>query len=308
MATLEEIAAALAQRLEESVSVVVGRRGVDAQIEAAKLALADDAAEAFRELGRDCLHDMRQRTAVPYTADAELDRNEVFVVDDADDLAELSDLSSLSDLAATLPITPPRDLDIGIQFYAVVVGDNARVVLVRRTDPKITYRQGRWLAIAGERLTKLDEPAFSFSPGFDFVLGPEWAVILSQASFERLFREIGLIEKHVQSWISGITDYLPMEAASEAELLRVAREDSRTWRRLREIRRRGHLSRVDLAEVRKYAGQVGLDPAAIVRDDKLVFDPADRFSFLHLLNEDLYRGPLTDITFEAQRKAEAGGS
>ena len=150
-------------------------------------------------------------------------------------------------------------------------------------------------------------PALSFAPGFDFLLSPAWAVILNQASFERLFREIGLIDKHVQGWVRGITDHLPMEPASEAELLRVAHEDSRTWRRLREIRRRGHLAQVDFSEVRRYAKRVGLDPASVVRDGQLVFDPAERFSFLHLLNEDLYRGPLTDVTFEAQRKAAAGG-
>lgn len=306
MADLEGIREVLTERLTESVSVVVGRQGADGDIEAAKLALAHDASEAFRDQGHDCLQDLRRRRAVPYTVDAELDRNEAFVLDDPDDLAELSDLTALADLAATLPITPPRDLGLGIQFYGVVFGDAARVTLVRRSDPKIAYRRGRWLAIAGERLTKLEEPAFSFAPGFDFLLGPGWAVILNQASFERLFREIGLIEKHLLGWVTGITDHLEMEPASEAELLRVARDDSRTWRRLREIRRRGHLAKVDLAQVRKYAKKVGLDPQAIVHNGKLVFDPAGRFSFLHLLNEDLYRGDLTDVTFEAQRKAAAG--
>ena len=38
---------------------------------------------------------------------------------------------------------------------------------------------------------------------------------------------------------------------------------------------------------------------------RLTFDPAQRFSFLHLLNEDLYKGQLTDELFEAQRKARA---
>lgn len=120
------------------------------------------------------------------------------------------------------------------------------------------------------------------------------------------FREIGLIDKHVRGWVTGITDRLPMTPASEAELLRVAREDSQTWRRLREIRRRGHLARVELADVLKYANKVGLDPKSIVRQGKLVFDPGIRFGFLHLLNEDLYRGDLANVTFEAQRKAATG--
>ena len=306
MASLEEVRSEIAARLGEAVSVVVGRRGDDGPVDAAKLALADDAAAAFRDLVSDTLQDLGRRTAVMYTVDAELDRNEVFVLDQADDLAELADLTALADLAATLPITPPRDLDLGIQFYAVILGDASRVTFVRRTDPRIAYRGGRWLAVAGERLTKLEEPAFSFSPGFDFALGPGWAVILNQASFERLFREIGLIDKHVQGWVSGITDHLPMDAASEAELLRVAHEDSRTWRRLREISRRGHLAGVELADVRRYARKVGIDPNSIIRDGALVFDPGTRFGFLHLLNEDLYRGDLTHVTFEAQRKAAAG--
>ncbi|MGH9119061.1 MAG: Kiwa anti-phage protein KwaB-like domain-containing protein [Acidimicrobiales bacterium] len=306
MASLDDVKADVAARLDETVSVIVGRKGADGEVDAAKLAIADDAAQAFRDLARESLEDLGRRQSVPYTVDAELDRGEVFVLDDADDLAELADLTELAELAATLPITAPRDLDLGIQFYAVVLGDTTRLTFVRRTDPRISFRSGRWLAIAGQQLTKLEEPAFSFSPGFDFLLGPGWAVILSQASFERLFRDIGLIDKHVQGWVEGISDHLPMDPTSEAELLRVAREDSRTWRRLREIRRRGHLANIELGEVRKYARKVGLDPKTVIQDGKLVFDPAERFSFLHLLNEDLYRGDLTNTTFEAQRKAAAG--
>ena len=46
-------------------------------------------------------------------------------------------------------------------------------------------------------------------------------------------------------------------------------------------------------------------PTTVVAGGRLTFDPAQRFSFLHLLNEDLYKGQLTDELFEAQRKARA---
>jgi Domain of unknown function (DUF4868) len=308
VANLEEIRSELASAIDGAVSVVVARRTSDADLDAAKLALAQDAADAFRDLARQCLDDLDGRLAVQYTADAELGRGEAFIVDDPADLAELADLSNLAGQAATLAVTPPRDLDLRIQFYGVVLGDDARLILIRRTDPQIAYRGGRWLAIAGERLTKLEEPAFSFSPGFDLILHARWTLILNQGAFERLFREIGLIDKHIRSWVRGITDHLPMDSSSADELVRVAHGDSRLWRRLREIQRRGHLARVELADVRKYARRVGLDPNAIIRNGQLVFDASERFSFLHLLNEDLYRGPLTDETFEAQRKAATGTS
>ena len=48
-----------------------------------------------------------------------------------------------------------------------------------------------------------------------------------------------------------------------------------------------------------------LDEESLVADDRLVFNPDDLLSILHLLNEDLFRGPLTQERFEAQRKTGA---
>jgi hypothetical protein len=305
MPTLEEITKELSSKLEGAVSVVVARKGSDGGIDARKLALAENAADGFRALCRGTLESLQARTSAAYTADAELGASEVFILDDPASLDELADLCGLTTSAATLPLTAPRDLDLSIQFYAVVVGDRSRLLLLRRTDPQIKYSAGKFLALAGEQLRKLEEPAFSFAPGFDLVIADKWIVVLNQAAFERLFREVGIIDKHIATWITGITDHLPMEPASVASLQRIAHDDSRTWRRLREIHRRGHLANVALEEVRRYAKGVGLDPKNIVQKGQLVFDPAERFSFLHLLNEDLYNGPLTNATFEAQRKSPA---
>lgn len=55
--------------------------------------------------------------------------------------------------------------------------------------------------------------------------------------------------------------------------------------------------------MKEYAREVELDPDKIVVDGQLVFDPSDRFGFLHLLAEDLFTGRLTGETFESQRKS-----
>ena len=303
MPTLQEITSDLSRKIEGAVSVVVARRSPGGGVDAEKLALAESAAEGFRDLCRETVASLQSRTSVEYTADAELGANEVFILDDKASLDELTDLRGLTTSAATLPTTAPRDLDLTIQFYALVVGDRSRLLLLRRTDPLIKYRAGRFLAIAGEQLQKLEDRAFSFAPGFDLVIADKWVVVLNQAAFERLFREIGIIDKHIATWVTGITDHLPMESTSLEALQGVARDDSRTWRKLREIHRRGHLANVGLDDVRRYAKGVGLDPKRVVQNGQLVFEPAERFSFLHLLNEDLYKGPLTNATFEAQRKS-----
>jgi hypothetical protein len=309
MSTLDRITAELATKVEEAVSLVVARRGpddtADDTIQTAKVALAGNAAEGFRELCRAAIDRMATRQPVPYTADAQLDAGEVFILDDKASLEELADLRGLNQSAATLPLTAPRDLDPSIQFYAVVVGNSSRALFLRKTDPQIKYRSGRFLAVAGQQLSKLEEPAFTFAPGFDLVVADDWVMVLKQGPFESLFRDIGLVDQHIATWVTGITDHLPMEASSLSSLQEVAPSDSRTWRRLREIHRRGHLARVRLDDVRRYARGVGLDPGTLIQDGQLVFDPAERFSFLHLLNEDLYKGPLTAQTFEAQQKSHA---
>src|SRR5262245_54424127 len=100
MPTLDEIASDLSRRIEEAVSVIVARRSPGGGVDAEKLALAESAAEGFRDLSRETLATLQSRTLVEYTADAELETNEVFILDDKASLDELSDLRSLTGSAA----------------------------------------------------------------------------------------------------------------------------------------------------------------------------------------------------------------
>jgi len=288
---------------DQALTLTVGRM-VDATIEAKHLALEMDASDGLREQCQVARDRFSEGALVSYTATAELDTGEFFVIDDDETLAELSSFRNLADdLGAIAPITP-SELDLAIKLYAVALGDGPnRVLFVRRTNPQLTHKAGRFWAIAQERLTRIEGPVFAFSADFDFILGSNWAVVLDQRSFELLFRQIGLVEKHVSTWIAGISNHLPMSASSIENLRKVALGDSRTWRRLRDIERRGHLAHVTLDQVAEYAGEVGLDAGKVVVNGELVFDPAERFGFLHLLNEDLYTGPLTGEAFESQRKS-----
>jgi hypothetical protein len=300
-----DVVAAIGARIAEPLSLGVARIDAHGRVSGSKLLLGDDAAEAFREQCRSVLDAIGAGRPVPYAGGAELADDEFFVIDDGETLHELAAVGDLRDAIETLPSIRPADLDLTIQLYAVAAGTDDRILFVRRANPRIPFGSGRFLAIGRERLTRLGQPAFSFSSRFDFVLGDGWVVVLDQMAFERVFRQVGLVENNISRWIEGITRHLPMPEADVDQLRKVALQDSRTWRRLREIEQRGHLAGVSLDQVRAYAASVGLDPDAVVAGDRLRFDPAQRFSFLHLLNEDLYKGQLTDELFEAQRKRSA---
>ena len=303
MISPDEILDEIDARLPEALTLTVGRM-VDGTIDAHHLALDDRAADGLREQCHISRDRISEAAPVPYTATTELDTGEFFVIDDDETLAELGEFRSLADNLGAMAQISPSELDLTIKLYAVVLGDDSdRILFVRRTNPRLPHKAGRFSAIAQERLTRIEEPVFTFSPSFDFVLGPNWAAVLDQRSFEILFREIGLVKQRVSTWIKGITDHLPMSTSSIDSLREVALRDSRTWRRLRAIERRGHLADVTLDQVGAYAGEVGLDSATVVVNGELVFDPSERFGFLHLLNEDLYMGPLTGEGFESQRKS-----
>lgn len=303
MTSPNEIIDEIDNRLPEALTLTVGRL-VDNRIEARHLTLGVAAEEGFREQCYLALDHIREGNAASYMASAELTRGEFFVIDDDETLDELGEFRRSADNMGAVPQISANELDLTVKFYTVAVGDeSSRVLFVCSSNPQLSHKPGRFWAIARERLTRIEGPVFAFSADFDFVLGPDWAVVLDQMRFERLFRQIGLVEEHVSTWIKGITDHLPMSETSIDSLRAVALRDSRTWRRLRDIQRRGHLADVTLDQVAGYAGAIGLDPEKVVVGGKLVFDPAARFGFLHLLNEDLYNGPLTGEAFESQRKS-----
>lgn len=307
MVTPNQIVNEIRDRIPQALSLGVARIANDGEVNGTKLNLNAGAADGFRDHCRGAVDTIEAGNAVGYASGAELGDGEFFLIDDPDTIDELAGIGDLRNSMETMPTIKPAELDLTIQLYAVAAGgDTQRVLFVRRTNPQVSFSAGRFLAIGRERLDRIDEPAFSFSAKFDFVMGDGWVVVLDQHSFEMLFRQVGLVEKNIERWIGGITKYLPMGDDDVERLREVAVKDSRTWRRLREIEQRGHLADVDLNEVRTYAAAVGLDPDSVVVDDRLTFDPAQRFSFLHLLNEDLYKGQLTNELFESQRKTAAG--
>lgn len=305
MTTQADILGELDLRLEQAVTLTVGRMAND-EIRAQHVVLDVGAADGFRDLCRVTRQRIAENRPVPYAATTEIAEDEFCLIDDTKTLNELIAFRDLARHVTTMHQMAPSSLDNRIELYAVVFGDDAdttnRILFARKANPRIRHKAGRIFAVLGERLTRIEEPEFSFEPDIDFVIGANWAVVLNQKRFETLLRSIGVVEQRVDSWISGITDYLPMGEESIRTLREVALRDSRTWRRLRDIEHRRHLANVTLVQVEEYASLVGLDPKNIVVNDELVFNPAERFGFLHLLNEDLYNGFLTGESFESQRK------
>jgi hypothetical protein len=156
--------------------------------DAYRISLSAGAADGLRTLSHEWVEDLGDRVVVPYEATAELADGEVFLIEDAATLADLRPLYGVASEVVDLPTIPADGLDQRIAIYAVVAGEGDRIALLKRSDPRIGYRGKRtFLATLDERLERLDVPTFAFYTSFDLVLAPEWALIVSQTDFERLF-------------------------------------------------------------------------------------------------------------------------
>ena len=302
---------ALAERLHGwPTTVVVGRERPNAEggFDLEKVGMTDEAAAVFNGMAVRSAEWIAAGVEKSYEVDAELADDEFFLIEDGQLPEELRAFAQIAGQAGTADPVAANELNFRSRFYAVVVGDSkARVVFLRKADPVMATSSRRTIFRVGQGLLdQVDGPVFAFSDDFHLVLGPDWAAVLDQRPFEQLFRTVSLVDQHIKAWTESITDHLPMAPGSANALLEAARSDSRLWRKLKTIHQRGHLASVGSEQLRAYAKTMDVDPDEVLNSDgELIFDSATRFSVIHLLNEDLFRGGLTEEVFEAQRKASA---
>ncbi len=113
---------------------------------------------------------------------------------------------------------------------------------MRRINPRLAHKTGRFLAIGQERLVRRGIPSSHSPQTLTSLSSSNWAVVLDQRSFRILFREIGIVDQIVPTWILGTTDHLAMTASSPKGLREVALRDSVPSLRLQDIIRRRHLA------------------------------------------------------------------
>jgi hypothetical protein len=105
-----------------------------------------------------------------------------------------------------------------------------------------------------------------------------------------------------RAWVDSAAKSLPMDATQRAILVERCQESSRLRRRLRSIENRGHISRVTVARLRHHVKAMNIPPGRHVENGRLVIDRSTAEELLQILNEDLFRGGLTDDAFRSEAK------
>jgi hypothetical protein len=191
-----------------------------------------------------------------------------------------------------------------LTFYAVIVGNRPanRTAYVRKSNPMRVAKSGWGLFEFGDTLTTIDNPVFVVEDRFDLILRPDAIEILTPKVFENLFYELTGVDARVRTWVRNIGRQLPMSAGT-VDLLTVAcRSKPRLRRRLHAIQERGHLENVTMQQFRREVRRLGYEPLRFIQNGHISAAEEDYGVLLQMLNEDLFRGGLTDEEFAAERK------
>jgi hypothetical protein len=256
-----------------------------------------DAWEATRE-------ELLLAEKVAYSPEVIVRPGEGRVLEITEDLRAESDVVSLLLDSADRPRRKPSQLDSDMLYlYAVVSTTKAgRAAMVKKLSPAKRAREGKAWALAADELRLMDDDPWQLHPRFDLLLAEHGAFALNVNGFEQIFAESERLIAKVDSWVSGIAAALPMDDDQRALLVERCEESSRLRRRLRSIENRGHIKRVTVSRLRQHLKQMGIKVGKHVKDGKLVIDASSAEELLRVLNEDLFRGGLTDDPFRSEAK------
>jgi hypothetical protein len=258
----------------------------------------------LRRLITDIEGGLEEKESRRYSIEADLEDDEYMTasLDGRDEEAALRDsivnLDGMDQVgSADLPDRP-------LTFYAVVLGNQRarRTAYIRKSNPMKVAKPGWGLFEFGDTLTTIRNAVFIVEDRFDLILRPDAIDVLTPKVFENLFYELTGVDARVRDWVRGIARHLPMGDGVVDLLTTTCRAKPRLRRRLHAIQERGHLAHVTLQQFRHEVRRHGYEATRFIRNGQIVADEDDYGVLLQILNEDLFRGGLTDEEFAAERK------
>lgn len=192
------------------------------------------------------------------------------------------------------------------QFYAAVVGRNpkSRTAFIRKNNPAKVLKRGRMVFAYGDRLRSIEDPLLLLDEWFDLVVASDGIGVLDQNAFELLFRDIKVLNERYPLYAQAFST-LKLGNQEIETLVQRCRHSSRLGNRLRQIYESGHLAagNVTMRQVTREIDRLGLARDELMTDGKLDFSGADAGTILKLLNDDLFIGGLSKVSYEAGSKA-----
>jgi hypothetical protein len=311
--------------LSAGAELIIGWRPRPARLDAAAVELS---AEVAAEIQARCVNTLDKLAGLarrPYGGSphiepgeeylsiipAELPRGPLPEQEDGDESAGLSDLQRLITVSG-LPAISPGELRRGhYLFYAAICrdrGSGQRIGFVRQTDPHRIAKAGGFMALLGqEGLQHLQDPVFVFEAGFDLVVAPDEVAVLRLEAFNRMFADLNTLAAAAPANAKLVADAIrQLSPAALDSLISAAAARPSLARRLQRLARPGAVPALTPGDLTAAMTKHGLDPAAVVSNDEVVFAADSATVFLDLIEQLYYEADFTGEHRRSDRYSPLG--
>ncbi len=295
------------------ITLVLGQRTTG--VRGYRVGMHNDVASELRSICESTVAELGGRTPVAYTNDLDFDHGAQYLVvplkklvahkpesrrgkrapaDETPAMVEV-DAASRAVLAQASSLDLLNSAEIkrrSFLFYAAVVGNdpNDRVAFVSKWNPYKAALSGRLLASFGDRLRKVEGPLLAFERQFDMVVTGDAVAVLDPSAFEKVFRDIDAMRERIPVWGEAVTEALPLDANTAAQIKRACEKSARVAKQARSIFERGIDKKFTASELRKEMERQELDASRMIKNGKLVLEDDDVLDVLKLIDEKLYLG------------------
>lgn len=298
--------------LAEPPKLILGYRSTDRKVSLSKVALARDAQEMFTKIAEEVLADRSEREPEDWEPSRPVS-NETYLIATCEEIGNVPQvansnvqplLSALIDTADIFEMTGKSLRKVAPYFYAFQFGTGeGSVTFLRKLNPLRGLHQKK-LGLLDDQLSLARHAVFAFDDYVDLIITQEHLFIFNQSAFATIFRGQSDLVKLMKGWAEGIRASTPMTEDSYQLLLSKGANDSRMARRIESIARRGHLRSLDAGQLRAGMIRCDLDDEVYMNKlDELTLTKGSLSEILKFLNEDMFRGVLTDDPFEVDSKA-----
>lgn len=298
--------------LTEPVRLILGYRSSNSKVSLQKVPLAQDAQDMFSEIANEVVDGLLQRDPEVWEPSRPVSK-ETYLVSTCESVGEVPQVSksTVQPLLTALINTDSIEETNGPSlrktdpfFYAFQIGNGSNsVTFLRKLNPLRGLRQKR-IGLLGDELSLSRSTPLIFDHYADLVFTEDTLFVLNQSTFAAIFRGQAELKKVLKSWINGIRQSVAMTDDSYQLLMTKAARDTRASRRVESIARRGHLRSVSISDLRLGMKKCGIDPQDHFNgSNELLLKEDSMFEILQFLNEDMFRGVLTDDPFIVDSKS-----
>lgn len=281
-----------------------------------RLQISDDLIDDFREVAASVIQKRKNAdddgdlVLHPYDAGTNLASHEVEYVDLSQHSSIADQIASLSSLTGLAVFNVADDFVAGLRFYVIVVQPTGSepIYCFRSYSPKKELGRSPVFAalFAKGQFDRVREPLFLFDQHIDCISRGGLMFIFSKDKFQKIFRFFEMVLNAAKVTLKKIRARVPIsnfdefEKACEGHLQKLAK--------LKNIADKPYLDKLTMADMKKVikAHRLSVQTTGKGKNESLVFDPADKWAILHLLDDDYLDSLMTGQHYEAPGKRVHG--